>query len=216
MTGQARKRAPFARRLVLMVKVPAAGRAKTRLARAIGAVHAAAVYRHTTAAVLGRLGGATTWLTILAVAPDNGRRSSAWPARFQRLAQGGGDLGRRMQRVMDRLPPGPVVIVGTDVPGIRSEHVRTAFAKLGSHDAVVGPSPDGGYWLVGLKRSPRVARAFGAVRWSAPETLADTLRNLEGLKVASVAALADLDDEGDLKRFAGAHGRRILPISPLA
>ncbi|HKZ95779.1 MAG TPA: TIGR04282 family arsenosugar biosynthesis glycosyltransferase [Hyphomicrobiaceae bacterium] len=213
MTRRTGKRAPFARRLVLMVKVPAAGRVKTRLARTIGAVHAAAVYRHTTSAVLARLGGATAWLTILAVAPDTSRRSSAWPARFERLAQGGGDLGRRMQRVMDRLPPGPVVIIGTDVPGIRPGHVRAAFAKLGSHDAVVGPSPDGGYWLVGLRRSPRVARAFGAVRWSAPETLADTLRNLRGLRVAFVAALADLDDEGDLERFAGAHGRRVLPLA---
>jgi len=208
------RRAPvFARRLVLMVRVPAVGRTKTRLAREVGAVSAAAFYRHTVAAVLGRLGAASDWQTILCVAPDAATGSRAWPQRFACRPQGPGDLGRRMQRVMDRLPPGPVIIVGSDVPAIRAEHVREAFRALGSHDVVFGPSPDGGYWLVGLKRMARVPRVFAGVRWSSAHALADTLRNLSGLSVAHVASLADVDEAADLKRHGGAHGRRILPLS---
>ena len=208
------RRAPaFARRLVLMVKVPALGRTKTRLAREVGAVGATAFYRHTVSAVLGRVGVASDWQTILCVTPDADRMSPVWPRRFARLPQGAGDLGQRMQRVMDRLPPGPALIIGTDVPRIRPEHVREAFRMLGSHDAVFGPSPDGGYWLVGLKRMERVPRAFWGVRWSSVHALSDTLRNLSGSRVAQVASLADVDEAADLKRLRGAHGRRILPLS---
>jgi rSAM/selenodomain-associated transferase 1 len=196
-----------------MIKVPALGRTKTRLGREIGSVGATAFYRHTVAAVLGRLGAASDWRTILCVAPDADRTSPVWPGRFARLAQGQGDLGRRMQRVMDRLPPGPVVIIGTDIPGIRATHIREAFRMLGRHDAVFGPSPDGGYWLVGLKRMPRVPRAFAGVRWSSAHALADTLRNLGALRVGQAARLADVDVAADRARFGGAHGRRILPVS---
>ncbi len=208
------RRAPaFARRLVLMVKVPTLGRTKTRLAREIGAVGATAFYRHTVFAVLGRLGAASDWQTILCVTPDADKESPVWPKRFARRPQGGGDLGQRMQRVMDRLPPGPTVIIGTDVPRIRAEHVRAAFRMLGNHDVVFGPSPDGGYWLVGLKRTGRVPRMFAGVRWSSAHALADTLRNASGLRVAQVASLADVDEAADLKRLDGAPGRRILPLS---
>ena len=208
------RRAPaFARRLVLMVKVPALGRTKSRLAREIGAVRASAFYRHTVTAVLSRVGSARDWRTILCVTPDSARSSPIWPLHYARLPQGMGDLGQRMQRVMDRLPPGPVLIIGTDVPGIRAEHVREAFRMLGRHDAVLGPSPDGGYWLVGLKRTPRVPRAFDCVRWSSAHARADTERNLSGVRIAKAATLADVDEAGDLARVSGVPGRRILSVS---
>jgi hypothetical protein len=117
-----------------------------------------------------------------------------------------------MQGVMDRLPPGPVLIVGTDIPGIRAADIAEAFRALGAHDAVLGPAADGGYWLVGLKRIPRVVRAFDAVRWSGPHALADTLGNLNGLRFALTRRLDDVDRAGDLARFAGLHGRRIVPL----
>lgn len=213
MSGARRPNARFARRLVVMVKEPRAGRVKTRLARDIGVVRATAFYRTTLAVVLARLARPREWRTILAVAPDGALASRALPAGTDRMAQGGGDLGRRMQRVMERLPPGPVVIVGTDIPAISSHHVRTAFARLGSSGAVLGPSPDGGYWLVGLRRTPHVPRAaFAAVRWSSADALADTMRNLSGLPVARLAPLDDVDAATDLVRAGPAVGRRILPV----
>ena len=86
------------------------------------------------------------------------------------------------------------MIVGTDVPGIRPAHIAEAFRLLGRHDAVFGPATDGGYWLVGLRRRPRVLRPFANVRWSSPHALADTLANLEGRTVAFVATLSDVDE----------------------
>ncbi len=207
------------RRLVVMLKEPIAGRVKTRLAAGIGVAAATRFYRQTTAAVLARVSrseravparqvnararrdhGLAEWETVLAVTPDAAVGSRAWSPSLPRVGQGSGDLGRRMQHIMDQRWVGPVVIVGSDIPGIRRAHIRTAFEVLGSCDAVFGSAPDGGYWLVGLKRFPRVPRAFDSVRWSTAHALADTRDNLAALEVGEVAMLQDVDEAGDLAR----------------
>jgi ribosomal protein L22 len=97
--------------------------------------------------------------------------------------------------------------------------VDKAFALLGRYDAVFGPARDGGYWLVGLKRRPRVLRPFAGVRWSSAHTLADTLANLGGRRTALVATLSDVDDARGFVQTAAHLGRRVLPsgsLSPLA
>jgi rSAM/selenodomain-associated transferase 1 len=192
-----------------MAKVPAAGRVKTRLARALGVATATRFARHATAAVLARLGRHPAWQTTLAIAPDTGTQWLGWPRGTARVPQGSGDLGQRMQRIMDRTSPGPVVIIGTDVPGIRIAHIREAFSQLGRHDAVVGPATDGGYWLIGLRRRPRVLKAFGGVRWSSPHALTDTLANLGGRSVARIATLSDVDTAQDFARSAAGAGYRV-------
>ncbi|MGE3529984.1 MAG: DUF2064 domain-containing protein, partial [Methyloceanibacter sp.] len=80
---------------------------------------------------------------------------------------------------------------------------------LGSADAVFGPAPDGGYWLVGLKRSPRVLAPFARVRWSGPHALADTRENLKRSRVALAARLSDVDRKADLRREGSRAGRLI-------
>jgi uncharacterized protein len=202
--------APFPWRLVVMAKEPVAGRIKTRLAAEIGAATAARFARHCTAAVLGRVAADPRWRTTIAVAPDAARFSRMWPRGLARGPQGPGDLGARMQRIFDRAPPGPVVIIGTDVPGIARAHIHAAFRLLGRHDAVFGPAADGGYWLVGLKRRPRTLRPFAGVRWSSPHALADTLANLRDQSVGRLQTLSDVDTAADLRRSAAAFGRRVL------
>jgi rSAM/selenodomain-associated transferase 1 len=194
-----------------MLKEPAVGRVKTRLAREVGAVRAAAFYRTTSRAVLARIGRRGAWRTELGITPDSALASTALPRGFPRRAQGNGDLGERMQRVMDLSPPGPIIVIGTDVPSIKSAHIQSAIKALGTHDAVFGPSPDGGYWLVGLKRRPRVPRAFGHVEWSSSEALEQTLANLSGLNVARIASLPDVDEARDLVSVKGTVGRIVLP-----
>ena len=207
-----RRAAPFRCRLVIMVKVPQVGRVKTRLAGQIGAVRAAWFYRHTAAAVLARLSGAGSWQIVLAVAPDSGVAQPFWPQAIVRTAQGGGDLGRRMQRTMHRQPPGPVIIIGTDIPAIAPAHIAAAFRALGGNDAVFGPATDGGYWLVGQKRRPRELEMFARVRWSSPRALNDTLGNLPGCRIGFVATLSDVDDAHEWRAVAAWCGRRILPL----
>lgn len=187
-------------RVVIMLKEPVAGRVKTRLGRGIGMVPAAWWFRRQAQALIRRLGD-PRWDLILAVSPDRaGLRSRVWPAGLPRIAQGPGDLGRRMGRVFRAVPPGPVVIVGADIPGLSRRHVAAAFRALGCGPSVLGPAEDGGYWLIGLRRSGAVPAAlFRDVRWSGPHAMADTLRGLPR-PVAMLCMLADVDVAADLSR----------------
>jgi len=198
------------RQLVIMVKVPVAGRVKTRLAEGIGAVRAAGFYRSALRATVARVARSPAWRSYLAVSPDLAVDWPGWPLDLPRIAQGPGDLGQRMQRILHGLPPGPTVIIGSDAPCLTATHVAEAFGALGSHDAVIGPAPDGGYWLIGLKRSPRVVRPFDGVRWSSTHTLEDTLSNLSGVDVARLDELDDVDEVSEFKRL-GAHAGMIVP-----
>lgn len=191
--------------LVLMAKAPRLGRVKTRLARGIGAVAATRFFRRTSLDLLRRLDD-PRWQTVLALSPDiSVHEPGIWPEAVPRIAQGPGDLGARMGRLMRDLPTGPVVIVGCDIPDVTRSHVARAFAALGEADAVFGPAEDGGYWLVGLRRHPRVPEIFGGVRWSSEHALADTLANVgkTGLRVAMLESLSDIDTAEDFVRLRG-------------
>jgi glycosyltransferase A (GT-A) superfamily protein (DUF2064 family) len=76
---------------------------------------------------------------------------------------------------------------------------------------VFGPSPDGGYWLVGLKRRPRIPRAFKSIKWSSHDALEQTIANLSGLKVARVATLPHSGEAGNPVSSQGVMGRIVLP-----
>lgn len=192
------------RTLVVMVKSPKAGNVKTRLSRDIGTIPATFFYRHMVNNVISRLAADNRWQTILAVTPDTDILKPYWPLDIARIEQGSGDLGQRMQHVMDITIPGPTVIIGTDIPEITPSHIEKAFKALGNSDAVFGPSDDGGYWLVGLKRTPRIRSVFNNVRWSSEFTLQDTLQNLKSANVEEIMVLRDVDngkEYHDLKDF---------------
>lgn len=190
------------RSLVIFAKAPRMGRVKTRLARDIGLVQAWGFFRHALVRLIQRVGYDPRWRTVIAVAPDTAATDDAiWPPDIDRMAQGGGDLGARMQRTFDGMAPGPVVIIGADIPGIRAHHIDQAFRALGNHDAVFGTADDGGYWLVGLKRAPRIPALFDGVRWSSATALADTVANLGDAKIAYLEELIDVDDGRDFARW---------------
>ena len=126
------------------------------------------------------------------------------------MKQCSGDLGQRMRRLFAGLPPGPAIIIGSDIPAIEGEHIAHAFRLLGSNDAVLGPATDGGYWLIGLKRTPSLLAPFAKVRWSSPHALADTLANLKGKSVAFAATLSDVDTRDNCQNVNGCAQRLIL------
>lgn len=184
--------------LIIFVKEPHPGRVKTRLGAGIGMVFAAWWFRHQSQRLIRRLGRDARWRTTLAVAPDcEGLASRVWPVWAVRQPQGSGDLGQRMLRALSSAPPGPVMIVGSDIPDISCCDIAEGFRKLGDHDAVFGPAEDGGYWLVGVRHKPP-RDLFADVRWSTQHALSDTMVNLQGKRVAFLRALNDVDDAGDL------------------
>lgn len=184
------------------------GRVKTRLAGGLGVSGATAFYRNETRSLIRRLRQDLRWRTVLAVTPDVAAFESTFPetlsADLPRLTQGQGGLDARMMNAFRLLPPGPALIIGSDIPGIGSAHIAEAFKALGSHDVVFGPADDGGYWLVGQKRVPKVLSMFADVRWSTKDALADTIRSLpRGTSVAEVATLTDVDTIEDYRRVMG-------------
>ena len=200
--------------LIVMLKEPAMGRVKTRLGREIGAAAATRFARIAAANLIRRLGRDKRWRTVLAVAPDRAVASPIWPAKPPRMAQGGGDLGARMGRL---LATRPAILIGADIPAVSAPLIADAFAILRRHDAIFGPAEDGGYWLVGLNRSAPRGDVFGRVRWSTAFALADTLANFQAARVGYAARLGDVDDAESHRRWGHLAGRLILPAaSPVA
>lgn len=190
------------RHLVIFARAPQAGRVKRRLGAAIGMMEVARFYRRILTAQIERMVRDPRWTVWLFVTPDTERNHPTWhlvPVS-RRRQQCEGDLGRRMKRPFETLPPGPVVLVGSDIPAMRAPHIARAFALLGQHDLVFGPARDGGFWLVGAKRlRPLPHTLFDKVLWSTPTVLSDTLASIPS---HVTTALADtLDDVDDADAF---------------
>lgn len=188
--------------VVVFLKAPRAGGVKTRLGEEIGMGRATALFRVLTERTIAEAASGP-WRCVLAVDPPPAVSSWGWPARHRRIAQGTGDLGERMARAFRTAPPGPVVIIGADAPGLRTRHLRQAFHALSGADAVFGPAADGGYWLIGLSRRRAAPDLFKDVRWSTKHTLDDTLKTLPGeSRIAQLETLVDIDEAADLDALA--------------
>lgn len=194
--------------LVVFLRAPQLGMVKSRLGRTIGLSGARQVYTEITRTVLRRVGGDARWRTWLAVTPNRwANRGRFWRGRqarvpLGRIAQGHGDLGQRMARALAAFPARPVIIIGSDIPGIRGDHIDHAFAALGRCDVVFGPASDGGYWLVGVRPGVSAAHLFDNVRWSGPHALADTIANVPSRQqYLLLETLEDIDDASDLARW---------------
>ena len=191
------------------------GKVKTRLARTIGEDRAAVVSRlllETSIERLDRL-PCKHWL-VYTPAERGDEMGHLLPKHWNREAQVAGDLGQRMQAfAAHRLEEGfgRVVLLGSDSPHVPMHYIEQAFEELNSHQIVLGPSEDGGYWLIGF--SEHVPAVFEDVQWSSPEVWKTTLRALESQKLscAEVPAWYDIDEEVDLQRMiAELHGNASL------
>ncbi|MGH7037455.1 MAG: TIGR04282 family arsenosugar biosynthesis glycosyltransferase [Stellaceae bacterium] len=191
------------RNLILFARVPRLGGGKSRLARDIGACAALRFERAMIMRLIRRFGGDPRWRLSVAVTPEREvRRVRHWRRGVVAVGQGPGDLGARMSRALKEAPLGPVVLVGADIPALEVRHIAAAFRLLGRHDLVFGPARDGGFWLVGARRLPRLPPLFVRVRWSSPHALNDTLSGLpRGIRVGFVETLEDVDDGAAYRRW---------------
>lgn len=193
--------------LIVFGRYPEVGRTKTRLIPALGPAGAAALQKRltekTVAAALAATAGKPARL-VFCHAGGNARLLERWlgDKGVAYLPQTAGDLGHRMYRAMQAaFDQGArrVVLVGTDIPGITEEIFKSAFDGLKQNDLVLGPSTDGGYWLVGMSR---LRNLFDGIAWSRPDVLQKTL-SLAGqnkMKTLLLDPLTDLDTPADLAR----------------
>lgn len=183
--------------LVIFARRPQLGAGKRRLAADVGNIGALWFQRRAIAVLQRRCGKDVRWRSWMAISPD---RPCHWTAPCRPVAQGSGDLGERLSRVIRAMPRGPVVVIGSDAPQVRGQDIAAAFAGLRRADVVLGPAMDGGFWLIGIRR-PGQCRPFGDVRWSSTFTLADVLGNLAERRVLLLETLEDVDDGASLQRW---------------
>lgn len=202
------------RRIIVFVKYPEENMVKTRLARYIGARRAADISRLMAMDAVAEA-AKTGRETVIAFSPDD--RADAFRewlgGGLLYEPQGDGDIGARMRRSFVSAFAGGVssaVLVGSDIPDLSSTIIDRAFALLGAHDAVLGPSADGGYYLIGFTRGGFLPSVFEDIRWSTATVAERTMERLRasGRKYATLPGLRDIDTADDLAAWmAGAAPR---------
>ncbi|MGI8513354.1 MAG: TIGR04282 family arsenosugar biosynthesis glycosyltransferase [Solirubrobacteraceae bacterium] len=189
-----------------MAKAPRPGQVKTRLEPLLGpagcAVLQAGLIRRAAAWARAIAPGAA-WV---AFDPPNGEEEvrALTGDGVGLLAQVDGDLGARLAAATAAVlavSPGPVVVVGTDMPTLGPGHAQEAFGALrDGADVCFGPAHDGGYYLVGLTRPAPAVFALPGEAWGGPEVLARSLdlARAAGLEVALTGLECDLDEPADV------------------
>jgi rSAM/selenodomain-associated transferase 1 len=184
---------------IVFVRNPELGKVKTRLAKTIGDKKALNIYilllKHTESVLQKVSSDKVVYYS------EEIQSNDLWSNRcFQKKLQKGNDLGERMQHAFEMaFKEGyeKVVIVGSDLFDLKAVHIENAFKALENHNLVIGPSLDGGYYLLGMKvLHPAV---FKNKQWGTDSVLETTLKNLEQENVKLLEALNDIDTFDDLQ-----------------
>lgn len=195
-------------RLILFTRYPEPGRTKTRLIPALGAQGAAALQREMSESIVSHMVQFASQYPVspeIRYADGNQQAMEDWLANdIPCLAQGEGDLGDRLHRAFAQAfaqGAQAVVVIGADCPGLTPSFFAQAFCALDSHDLVLGPATDGGYYLIGLNQ-PAPA-LFSEIPWGSGEVLTATLEQAQTLALAThiLEPLADVDRPEDLRHF---------------
>lgn len=207
------------RRLLIFGRLPEAGLTKTRLISALGAHGAARLYEAFLDDTVAAARGLKSVLTELWVPPREGAEATL-TARYPNLPlrwQRGADLGARMSDAFEAAFSEGVdyaLITGSDHPTLPADYLARGFAALIAAHLVLGPSADGGYWAIGLRRYawPKARPLFEDVPWSTPHVLELTRRRAVELELCHVELPVwyDVDEPSQLealKRDAEAGSR---------
>jgi rSAM/selenodomain-associated transferase 2/rSAM/selenodomain-associated transferase 1 len=187
--------------ICVFAKLAVPGRVKTRLAPLLGSRYAAELAKvflqDTWASV-----SAFPWAKAVLASTEAGLQDFL-PDPIEIWLQGEGDLGTRMENIFGRgLRDHPhVIAIGADSPGLPTKYLEQAREALERADAVVGPSEDGGFYLLGLRMCP--TGLLSGIPWSAPTTCLETIAKLQdaGLSVHVLDNWFDVDTAQDLEKL---------------
>ncbi len=184
--------------ILLFVKYPQPGRVKTRIAATVGADAATAIYKELVARVWAQL-PADAAITVCYDPAERGEEVRAWlPGAALYEAQAAGDLGVRLRvAVSSAFANGAakVAVIGSDCVDITPAIFAETWQRLDHAEVVLGPTDDGGYYLIALRR-PTPA-LFENIRWSTEHTLADTLAQAGAAPTHLLPKLRDVDTHED-------------------
>jgi rSAM/selenodomain-associated transferase 1 len=193
------------RALLIVGKAPVPGRTKTRLVPPLSSEEAAELYRGFLLDSVS-LGLDLGWERVSVVHPAGARQilADVLPSRVTLVEQSGHGLGDALSSAFERhLAAGfdRVVLIGSDNPTLPREPIREACAALDEHDLSIGPTLDGGYYLIGM-RAPHLG-VFENVEWSTPRVYGQTVARAAQLRlrVHAVPVWYDVDEPQDLERL---------------
>ena len=196
--------------LGMFAKFWAPGKVKTRLAATIGEVQAAGVYRAMLNYLVDSLSNVGDQRTIACDPPEKlPEFTSVTRSAMQSwalVAQSGGSLGDRMTHFFEslfateaeRTSVANVILIGSDCPTITPALCDEAFELLRTHEVVLGPTPDGGYYLVGM--AGRYRDVFSGITYSTQSVLKQTTNKMhdDQIKYALLDPLEDIDEFDNL------------------
>ena len=201
--------------LVIFAKAPIPGQVKTRLCPPLTTDEAATLHGSFVLDTLERTKAAVRKLKLpfdryLACSPSSTAvffKVMEERQGVQLIDQAGEDLGARMKHAFETLFARGyrhVLIVGTDVPSLPLEHYQQALAFLDTHDLVLGPALDGGYYLIGLNKP--MPALFENIPWSTDRVISLTREKADGLglRTALLPAWRDVDTIDDLNALVEA------------
>jgi len=197
--------------VIVFAKAPRPGFVKTRIAEKVGDEFAASVSSFLYLQVASAL--IEMQQVEFRITPDDSK--SEFPQRlwdsWTQEPQGGGDLGLRLVRAFaEAFLRGVerVAIIGSDCPDFTEEDIHEAWEELDSHDVVIGPAKDGGYWLIALKEQH--PELFAGIAWSSPSVLAQTraIAEGQGMKVKLLRELSDIDTFEDWQAYMARQAQR--------
>lgn len=190
---------------ILFTRVPIPNKVKTRLQSLLSGEEACQVQKRLLQDQISKFSSLNREGIDLFVAySDEGDPSElliALPGVFQTFGQKGMTIGERMNHAMRTVYAKgyeKVVLTGSDIPNLSSEIICSAFDRM--QEVVFGPSPDGGYYLVGAQKSIDLTPIFEAdIAWGKKDVLKETLKLLREVDVALLSPLKDIDYPTDLK-----------------
>ena len=196
-------------RLILFTRYPVAGKTKTRLIPELGREGAALLHKKLVERIVSEARVLKRRLTIPTIVHYTGgsnKEMSSWLGSMTFVEQTGGDLGLKMRTAFEHTfdcGAKGAILIGTDIPDITSDLLQQAFTAMGSGKVVIGPSRDGGYYLIGLmadQASQLLPLLFENMTWSTDDLFAATARRVEksGYTVTSLPILRDIDLPEDL------------------
>ena len=193
--------------IVIMAKAPRAGAVKTRLCPPLSPADAADLYACFLRDKIAQVEAVTGATGVVAFTPEESRSEfEALAPGFRLIEQLGADLGERLRNCLDALlgdAYAGALAIDSDTPTLPTAFLEQAVSLLSGPgaDVVVGPSHDGGYYLIGVRRPAPFL--FERMPWSTPAVLPETLRRAEakGLQVARLPVWFDVDTPADLDRL---------------
>ena len=188
--------------LIVFCRSPQPGRSKTRLAQSIGIDGASVLYRWMLEHTINVACAASSHVILAADSMDTADELRCfWDGAI--ITQQGATLGDRMYHALlthcSIEDAQGAIIVGSDIPGLRTEHLRQAIAALQHHNVVLGPTTDGGYYLIGCQQATE--ELFQGIPWSTSVVFEHTLERCRSLeyRTALLGVLDDVDTVDDLR-----------------